>query len=129
MKHNRRGFTLLEILIVVIIIGILATLAMPQFTKSVKKAKMAEAYIVLGAMRTAQLRYYASTSPSEFTNDPSKLDIDVPSSTYFDYTCVGGGWANNGDGPNGDVEATGKSGVLDGVWVKIHPSGKKEECM
>ena len=45
--HNRRGFTLIELMIVVVIIGILAALAIPKFMKVTGKAKVAEAKTIL----------------------------------------------------------------------------------
>ncbi|MFH0839147.1 MAG: prepilin-type N-terminal cleavage/methylation domain-containing protein, partial [Candidatus Omnitrophota bacterium] len=54
MVVSKRGFTLLEVLMVVIIIGVLATLAIPQYTKTVEKARAAEAYSNLGTIRKAE---------------------------------------------------------------------------
>lgn len=55
---NRKGFTLLELLMVVIIIGILATVAMPQYQKFRDKAIDAEAFQMLGAIARAEELYY-----------------------------------------------------------------------
>jgi len=50
----KRGFTLLELIIVIIIIGVLATLGFTQYTKVVEKGRSAEAKTVLGQIRTAE---------------------------------------------------------------------------
>lgn len=56
---NRKGFTLVELMIVVAIIGILAAIAIPNFLEFRLKAKSSEAKAVLGAIRHAELAYFA----------------------------------------------------------------------
>ena len=56
---NQKGFTLIELMIVVAIIGILAAIAIPNFLKYQLKAKTAEAKTNLGSVRTLQESYRA----------------------------------------------------------------------
>jgi len=48
----KKGFTLLELIVVIIIIGILATLGFSQYTRMVERSRGAEARSVLGSIRT-----------------------------------------------------------------------------
>jgi len=55
---RKKGFTLLELLIVVLIIGILASMAIPQYQKTIMRSKAAEALTNLAALRTSMDRYW-----------------------------------------------------------------------
>jgi len=57
--RNRKGFTLVELMIVVAIIGILAAIAIPNFLTFRMKAKTAEAKSNLGAIRSTEVAYFA----------------------------------------------------------------------
>ena len=86
-KRLRAGFTLTEILIVVIIVGILATLALPMLVKTLEKAKLGEAASNLNLIRTGEKIYFLEWST--FTSDVGELNIEDPNSAankYFDYT-------------------------------------------
>jgi len=58
MKTNKRGFTLIELIIVLIIIGILASIAAPMMRGMTGKAIYGEAITAMGAIRTALQIYY-----------------------------------------------------------------------
>lgn len=55
------GFTLVELMIVVVIMGVIASLAMPAMTRYVKRAKTSEAIATISAMYSLQVSYYENT--------------------------------------------------------------------
>jgi prepilin-type N-terminal cleavage/methylation domain-containing protein len=57
--NNQHGFTLVELMIVIVIVGILAAVAIPIYQGNIKKAKMSECDAALGTIRTALRVFYA----------------------------------------------------------------------
>lgn len=77
----KRGFTLLELLIVVIIIGILAGLAIPNFFRGVERARWAEAKTIIGTLRASQIRYRAQNGT--YTANLTDLDAEFTTPNFF----------------------------------------------
>ena len=77
----RKGFTLVELAVVIVIIGVLAAFGVPRFLKSVERSKAAEAFAFLSAVRSSQERYLAQYG--QYSGDVNNLDIQYPSPTYF----------------------------------------------
>ena len=59
---NKKGFTLIELMIVVAIVGILAAIAIPAYLDYTKKAKMSEVLNAFNAMAQSASEYYASVA-------------------------------------------------------------------
>lgn len=76
MLKNNKGFTLIELMIVVAIIGILAAIAIPNFMSYQCKAKQAEAKSILGNMRVLQEAYFAEYST--YADDTVTLGFRTP---------------------------------------------------
>lgn len=76
LTKERKGFTLLEVVIVIVIVSVLAALALPSYVKGLEKMRQREAIHWLGALRQSFLRYYQEHF-SYPAPDWAGLDMDI----------------------------------------------------
>ena len=76
----KKAFTLIELLVVVLIIGILASIALPQYTRAVEKARAVEAVSLISALEKSMDRYTLENDWRSSGNllSEHQLDIDLP---------------------------------------------------
>ncbi len=100
---NKKGFTLLELLVVVLIIGILAGIALPQYRYSVMKTKYMRMADMARVIKDAQERYFLAHG--NYAKNFSDLDID--------YTL-------EETDPISEADYAGEAGIIDDILIQLY---------
>ncbi|MCX5715053.1 MAG: prepilin-type N-terminal cleavage/methylation domain-containing protein [Candidatus Omnitrophica bacterium] len=96
----RRAFTLVELIVVVIIIGILLSVGIPQYRKALERSRGAEAYAGLAHIQQGEKVYFASNEKYyNTTNNPASKSapraMPIADTTALDITLPQVGWYFN----------------------------------
>lgn len=89
-----KGFTLVELMIVVAIVAILAAIAVPSYNDYITRSKLQEAQTSLSALRVNMEQYYqdnriyTTAAGSGVCGIPGGAVPTVPNAKYFTYACV-----------------------------------------
>ena len=76
--RSRKGFTLIELMIVVVIIGILAALAIPRFMQATTRSKQSEAKLILKQIYVNERAYRQASASNTYYNPPGPASLASP---------------------------------------------------
>jgi prepilin-type N-terminal cleavage/methylation domain-containing protein len=93
-RRAKQGFTLIELMVVVAIIGVIGSIAIPSFQNYARRSKRSEAYINLAGIFTSQKTYHAENNQygTTFANigfeisGGNELDATTIQSQFYTYT-------------------------------------------
>ena len=134
-EQHFRGFTLIELMIVVVIIGILTAMAIPRYMRATGYAKKAEAKGELRQLIVLERAYYQEHDTYIASSGPNNIPLlewNLPSGTpRYDYTVVAGATGNiatscravatekadaDGDGNPNETLSMYDDGTIAGDW-------------
>ena len=120
--NNEKGFTLVELVIVIIIIGVLAVVGVPSFQRHVRKSYAAEGKALLISIAMAEKMYFIDNHAYHDTGNAyvgvdTALGVDAQSNTYFQTFLIG---VDNTPATENFTAWTVGVGDAQGILGKIH---------
>jgi len=127
LHRAHRGFTLIEVMIVVAIVAILAAVALPSYSDYIRRGKLPEAFSGLSDFKVKMEQYYqdnrkygAAKCADGVVPPWGPFPVGAPNYKYFSFDCA----VTNG-GQGFILTATGISGAADHVYTLDSDNKKK----
>ena len=114
-KRNEEGLTLIELMVVVVILGIIAAIAIPSISGAMNNAKINTTETDLSTLQEALQRFYVNTGvyPSSTSNIVTTLSSTADGGPYLDMSTINDGWGN----PIGYESVGSSTGSFNGATV------------
>ncbi|MEQ8234294.1 MAG: pilin [Gammaproteobacteria bacterium] len=117
--NKQQGFTLIELMIVVAIIGILAAVAIPAYQDYTVRARVTEGLSLASAGKTAVSEYFASNGDLPTTNDMAGM---AAANTISGNAVRSVGVGTDGGGSAGQIVVTFSGNPIDGNTLILDPT-------
>ena len=111
MKKTQQGFTLIELMIVVAIIGILAAIAIPAYQNYIIRSQISEGPSLMGPVQTALSEYYGNVGSAAAATLPTIGIPASPTGKYVQSITMAGGQATITYGAGANAAINGKTVV------------------
>lgn len=115
--RQQNGFSLIELMIVVAIIGILASVAIPNYNEYLVKSRITDAVGALASMQVKMEQHFLDTRDYSSACTATSVAPKPTNSNYFDFTCT------LPSATTYQIDAVGKNSML-GFTYRITQTGK-----
>lgn len=120
--HRNKGFSLIELMVVVVIVGILAAIAIPNYSEYVLRSRVVEAVSGLADMRVRMEQFFQDNRTYAGTVVAGGCPIGLPAAENFTFTC------SKLTANTYTLTATGKK-TMDGFSYAVNQSNQRSSTM